>query len=629
MRLRTPAMPLITVDPFFSIWSCGDTLYSAEAQHWSGKRAPLMIGAFADGEFRSIGAFDCTGKAFAQRKVYQTDAHYTATSTFYTFEDDDIRVMLRFTSPLLLNRLDILARPVSYVEYDILNKTGKDVSFLFGISSLITVDRRSQCVEFKKTPYSLSCGNACQNVLAQSGDTVKIDWGYLHLCDTDAYVAHFDEDGALVRLPMNDRYNAHLDNPCLAVMKYDSHGVITLAYDEVKPIEYLGTILDEYYTKFFSGFGDMVCAAKSEYEEIKALCDKFDAELSNEASRLSEHYERICSLAYRQSIAAHKLVEDKCGNLLFMSKENDSNGCIATLDVSYPTAPLFLKYNPELVLAMLRPIVEFAESDKWEFAFPPHDVGQYPIANGAVYGIKNGKQMLEMQMPVEEAGNMLILLAAYEKFSGGDKLFFNEHKDTMAKWVKHLVDMGYDPDTQLCTDDFAGHLAHNCNLSLKAIMGIASYGRLSGDKTYTELARDLARRWEADAKASHGATRLAFDKDGTWSLKYNAVWDSLLDFNILSEEFKASEGAHYLKKLNRYGTPLDSRAEYSKPEWMLWTAAMSGNKEYFDKICESITNMLNETRERVPFADWYYTTTASQVLFKNRPVVGGLFINLL
>ena len=412
-----------------------------------------------------------------------------------------------------------------------------------------------------------------------------------------------------------------------------------MAYDEIKPIEYFGTQLDECYAKHFDSFGDMVKAAIREYPQIKKLCDEFDAKLTEETSRLGENYRNITSLAYRQAISAHKLVEDTEGNILFLSKEDDSNGCIGTLDVTYPSIPLFLKYNPELVKGMLRPILKFARSDAWPFDFTPHDVGQYPLANGQVYGnaslnLAGGGRFFgsfnpDRQMPVEEAGNMLLCLAAVKKYSGGDQTLFDDNLDLMKKWVDYLVEFGYDPANQLCTDDFAGHLARNCNLSLKAILGIAAYAELSGDASYLEIAKKYAKQWEIDAKADHEGTRLTFDSGDGWSLKYNMVWDNLLGYNLFSDEVKQNEIKVYTSKMNRYGVPLDSRSDYTKVDWLMWSTCIFRDKEYFDTVCQSIVNMINETLDRVPMTDWYYTSTADYRSFRNRSVVGGLYIPLL
>ena len=67
------------------------------------------------------------------------------------------------------------------------------------------------------------------------------------------------------------------------------------------------------------------------------------------------------------------------------------------------------------------------------------------------------------QMPVEECGNMLIMLEAARAF-GADKALADQYRSLLDNWVKYLVQYGEDPAEQLCTDDFAGHLAHNCLL---------------------------------------------------------------------------------------------------------------------------------------------------------------------
>lgn len=639
MKFRPTAVPLVTVDPFFSIWSCSDALYSTPTQHWSGRSCPIMSGVFIDNDFYSVAAFDQNDKAFG-RRIYQRNVEVTPTSSKYIFENEMVKLELIFVTPLLLDRLDILTRPVSYVEYKIEKKCDRKVRFVFGISARACVNDKLQNVEFKKTEYSLACGNVVQNPLSQSGDTVMIDWGYVHLCDPAAKVFKVPNNGGrLEMLPINCTYNAYSDEPYLAVVKNETEGFVTLAYDEIKPIEYFGEQLDEYYTKDFDSFGDMVKVAVSEYPAIRKLCREFDAKLTAETAKLGENYKNITSLSYRQAISAHKLVEDTEGNILFLSKENESNGCIGTLDVTYPSIPLFLKFNPELVNGMLRPIIKFANSDAWNFDFTPHDVGQYPLANGQVYGANTlyfngtgklvGELVADGQMPVEEAGNMLLCLAAVKKYSGGDQKLFDDNRELMKKWVNYLVEFGYDPANQLCTDDFAGHLARNCNLSLKAILGIAAYAELSGDASYMDIAKKYAKQWEIDAKADHEGTRLTFDNTTGWSLKYNMVWDNILGYKLFSDDIKKNEIKVYKSKMNRYGVPLDSRSDYTKIDWLMWSTCIWNDKEYFDKTCECMVNMINETLDRVPLTDWYYTSTADYRAFRNRTVVGGLFINLL
>ena len=643
MKFRPAAVPLITVDPFFSVWSCNDALYASPTEHWSGRPCPIVAGVFVDQQFHSVSGFDPDGKLI-KRRIYQRSVEITPTSSIYKFENEWVKLELTFTTPLLLDRLDILSRPVSYVSYKMEKKCDKPIRFMFGISTRACVDNGTQNVEVKKTDYSNCCGNVCQSPLAQSGDNVMIDWGYLHLCDKNGRVGKIlDQDGKVGILPTNNIYNGYNDGAFLFTIRNETEGVVTLAYDEIKPIEYFGDQLDECYTEQFASFGDMAKAAVREYPEIKKLCDEFDAKLTAETGKLGENYKNITSLAYRQAIAAHKLVKDTEGNILFLSKEDDSNGCIATLDVTYPSIPLFLKYCPELVKGMLRPIIKFARSDDWKFDFTPHDAGQYPLCNGQVYGAQSlflsgggnrGNRFMaelkhEGQMPVEEAGNMLLCLAAVKKYSGGDQTMFDENKDLMKQWVDYLVEFGYDPANQLCTDDFAGHLARNCNLSLKAILGIAAYSELSGDASYMEIAKKYAKQWETDAKAAHEGTRLTFDGENGWSLKYNIVWDDLLGYKIFSDEVKKNEIKVYMSKMNRYGVPLDSRSDYTKIDWLMWSTCIWRDKEYFDKVCEAMVNMINETLDRVPLTDWYYTSTADYRAFRNRTVVGGLFINLL
>jgi hypothetical protein len=204
-----------------------------------------------------------------------------------------------------------------------------------------------------------------------------------------------------------------------------------------------------------------------------------------------------------------------------------------------------------------------------------------------------------------------------------------------AKWAEYLRAEGLDPSNQLSTDDFAGHLAHNANLSIKAIEALAAYAEMARGvgkpdvaDEYAHLAAGMAGKWQTMAiEGDH--YKLAFDKPGTWSQKYNLVWDQLLGLNLFPAKVRQTEIAFYLQHLNEFGLPLDNRAEYTKLDWEIWTATLADHPDSFAALMAPIGKWINEGPSRVPLTDWYDTKTGKQVGFQARSVVGGVYVKAL
>jgi hypothetical protein len=650
---RPPATPLIAHNPYFSVWSDTDKLTDSPTRHWTGHVQPLRGLVRIDGKcFRIMGDEPSSVPALEQMSLALTPMH-----TRYTFQGQGVAIELSFFTPAFLNDLDVLSRPVTYLTWTAHSVDGAahDVSVLLNAGAEMTTSYPGQSVVFSRhrtaTTEVLSVGTRDQAILNRSGDDLRIDWGYFDIAVPDSEASEtsisdrpWDSFESTGKLPAADVMEGAVTSdrfaPQLAVaLPLGRVGAapvtrhLLVAYTQEYAIQLMHQNLRPYWARNHKPVSAMLDEAERDYDGLEQRGATFDSELTADLTRVGgEHYAWLCTLSYRQAIAAHMLVADAEGNPMLFAKENFSNGDIATVDVLYPSSPLFLFFNPKLLEAQILPVLEYAAMpDRWHFPFAPHDLGQYPLANGQEYG--GGERTEEDQMPIEESGNLLILVDALERM-GGDSTLATRFWPQLTQWAEYLKANGLDPKNQLTTDDFAGHVAHNANLSIKAIEGIAAYADLAerlhrpGAAANATAAHAMAEQWVTMAQEGDHY-KLAFNSPGTWSQKYNLAWDKVLDLKLFPAKVHQAEIAFYLTKLNTYGLPLDSRADYTKLDWELWTTTLADRPQDFQQLLDPIYRWTNETTSRVPLTDWYDTKTGKQVGFQARSVVGGVFMKAL
>ena len=331
MRLRPPSVPLITVDPYFSVWSATDCLTDSDTVHWTGH--PMLI--------RGTVTIDGTAYRFMgkgeQPALAQIGFDCDAFSSVYTFAGAGIELTARFTTPMIPDDMDLLSRPVSYLALAVKPTDGKahSVTAEIAVTEQICLDTKGQDEVVTETLTigdlaAVKMGSKTQPILEKDGDDLRIDWGYFYLAAKGAETAIStidDMTAVTLAAPVADEL------------------LVAFAYDDIKSINYFGDFLPCWWNRDGKSILAVIAEAYADYADTLARCAAFSDRLFIDSVRAGgEKYAELLLLALRQTLGAHKIAVTKENEILYISKECFSNGCAATVDVSYPSIPLFLLY---------------------------------------------------------------------------------------------------------------------------------------------------------------------------------------------------------------------------------------------------------------------------------------------
>ncbi|WP_298649898.1 glutaminase family protein [uncultured Proteiniphilum sp.] len=570
---------------------------------------------------------------YLERAAFQKSVDVQATQTLYTFECGDVALELNFISPFLVTDLELVSSPFNYISCQTVSLDGEphDIQLYLEASPYwaSNEDKRMNKPAYSETKNMLlvKTGNIEQKLLNRDA----AGWGYFCIGGekqnstiSAGYAVDLQEEFTLNGRLINDGNIS--DNSTIAICQNlgktsKTSGHVIIGYDDISAISYFGDNLRPYWNRNDNKTIEQIFAdANSKYDDITTRCRILDYEIMTKARNAGgKEYAELCALAYRQTIAANKLVQRADKELLYFNRE------LGTVDVFMASAPLFLYFNPELVKALMNPLFEYSETGKWPKAYPAHDLGLYPRVC----------QQDFFDLPVEEAGNMLILTAAVTAIDGNGA-YADKHWEILSKWNDYLIQNGIDTKDQPSTDVFTSVIPHNANLSIKAIMGVASYAYMAKildkneiSENYFNKAREMASEWEKLSNAGDHY-RIAFHQpDSTWSQKYNLLWNNVLNLGIFPDSIHKKEIDYYKTKQNKYGLPLDSRDQFAKSDWISWIAAMAEDKEGFQEFIRPLHRFMNETTDRVPMADLINTDTATHRGFRARSVVGAYYMKLL
>jgi Domain of unknown function (DUF4965)/Domain of unknown function (DUF5127)/Domain of unknown function (DUF1793)/Ricin-type beta-trefoil lectin domain-like/Domain of unknown function (DUF4964) len=658
--LRPPATPLIVRSPYLTTWQAADNLAGTWSTFWTGHITALCGIARVDGTPYVFAGAPSLPNGPALATMTQTSLQVTATRSIYTLTGGGVTLTVTFLSPVDPGNLKRQCAPFGYVTIQAASNdnAAHTVDLHLDTSGEWVHGNSATPITWAQRQTGsmtvLTCTPASPGVLQEYGD--QASWGSLVLAaptgsgltwqigqDTVVRAASAGQgvlgntsDSAQPRA-INDRWPVLGLNRNLGTVAPGAASApftVCIGHVRTPALSYLGAQLQPWWTHYWPSWTDMVDWVAGDHDAALAAATALDQKLHDDAAAAAgggttgEHYAAVCALALRQALAGTELV-DRGGSPWAFLKEISSDGNVSTVDVVYPACPAYLYLSPAYLRLLLEPLLDYAERGGWPKQFAEHDLGSsYPNATGHNDGN-------EEDMPVEEAANMLVMSAALvQRLPSADAASYaTGHYAILRQWAEYLVSNALDPGNQNQTDDFTGFIAHSANLALKGIVGIGAMGviaRTAGNSAdaarYLSVSRSYASQWVSLALDSSGRhLKLAYDQDGTWSLKYNGFADRLLGLDLVPTGVASIEGAWYQANAGGHGVVLDPRNNYTKGDWELWTAAwLSGQPTVRTTLVEGVYSFANTTPQRVPLTDWYVVADATQRGFADRPVVGGM-----
>ncbi|KAF3403263.1 Glutaminase A [Talaromyces pinophilus] len=645
--IKPPSQPLAVRSPYLSTWQAagsgggnGGYLAGQWPSFWNGRTLGWQGLIRVDGTtYNFMGAM-----SGLSNRATQTNYEYTATQSIYTQTvNNAVKLTVTFLSPITPDDWKRQSLVFSYMNVAVASMDGKthSVQIYSDISAEWVSGDSSNVAQWK---YGTASDDVVyhqifrqtQEAWTEISDQTEFgNWywattsqgGYSYQNGQDSVVrARFINSGSLANT-QDTNYRAISNSWPVFAHAFDLGSVGTSSVSRVfsiglcqdEPIQYTtssGVIPQtSLYLDYFDTQLDALSFFQTDFTTAYELSSALDAQLQEDSVNANgKNYAALTTLGLRHAFGGIQWTGTEESPLVWL-KEISSDGNMNTVDVIFPAHPAYIYTNATILKLLLDPLFQNQEAGLYPNAYSMHDIGShYPNATG--YPAGNDEAM-----PLEESGNSIIMALMYYAVTK-DASYLEQHYKLLSQWAEYLVADSLIPANQASTDDFEGPLANQTNLAIKGIVGIQAIS----------IASDYVTQWVGFANATTDELphlTLNYGNSSTWSLLYNAYADKVLNLGIIPQSIYDQQSEFYPSVLETFGIPVDTRHQWSKSDWQVWTAATASEPTRQDMI-DAVATWAAATSEWLPFGDLYETQTGAYVYqFANRPVQGGLLAVLV